>query len=166
MVYQVAPCGSRSDFLLVHVNLVCMYALSPSPPLHTSTFLYFILLLTLPHTHSSLFPPSPHTTLHSPLILTPDFPPSHSSHSSHTHSSHFLFPLLYPLPYLTPHSSHPHTNFLTLTPHTLHIDTENVFRLMVWVLDDRQKKQLHPLTPSHSQIEQSWSGYGQSFILQ
>ena len=67
-------------------------------------------------------------------------------------SSHFLFLLLYPLPYLT--------------PHTLHIDTENVFCLMVWVLDDRRKKQLHPLTPSHSQIEQSWSGYGQSFILQ
>ena len=46
-------------------------------------------------------------------------------------SSHFLFPLLYPLPYLTPHSSHLHTNFLTLTPHTPHIDTENVFHLMV-----------------------------------
>ena len=96
MVYQVASCGSRPDFLLVATCQPCMYALSPPPPL-----------------------------------------------------LHFLFPLLYPLPYLTPHSSHPHTNFLTLTVtlthHTPHTDTENVFHLMVWVLDDRQKKRLHPL---------------------
>ena len=114
VVYQVAPCGSHSDFLLVHVNLVCepcMYALSPPPPLHTSYFPYFILSLTSLLTLTSLHSPS-------------------------------------------------------LTPHTPHIDTENVFRLMVWVLDDRQKKQLHPLTPSHSHIEQSWSGYGQLFLLQ
>jgi len=116
-----------------------------------------------------------------------------------TSSSHFLFPLFYPLPYthtshspltlptltlltLTPHTSpspSPPHSFLTLltltltltlthhhTPHTPHTDTKNVFHLMVWVLDDGQKKHLHPLTPSHSHIGQSWSGYGQSFILQ
>jgi len=101
VVYQVASCGSRSDFLLVHVSLVCMYALSP-PPLHTSYFLYFILSLTSLLTHPTLTL----TSLHSP----------------------------------------------SLTPHTPHTDTENVFRLMVWVLDVRQRKQLHPLTPSHPHI--------------
>ena len=111
VVYQVAPCGSRSDFLLIHVNLVCMYALSPPPPpLHTSSFLYFILSLT-----SLLTLPT--------LTLT-------SLHSS------------------------------SLTSHTPHTDIENVFPLMVWVLDDRQKKQLHSLTPSHShraKLEWIWS---------
>ena len=116
-LYQVAPCGSSSDFLLVHFNLVCMYALSPPPPpLHTSSFLYFILSLT--------------------SLLT--------------------------LPTLTLTSLH---SLLTLLTYTI-VDTENVFRLMVWVLDDRKKKQLHLLTPSHSHTEQSWSGYGQLFILQ
>ena len=88
-------------------------------------------------------------------------------------SSHFLFPLLYPPPYTPSHSlltlptlTLTSLHSPSLTPHTPHIDTENVFRLMVWVLDDKQKRQLYPLTPSNSQIEQSWSGYGQSFILQ
>ena len=118
---------SSSYMSTVYVNLVCMYALSPAP-LHTSSFLYLILSLTpISHTHPSLFPPS------------------HSSLTPHTHSSHLTLTL-------TPHSSHSlhssHTHprshsLLTLTPHTPHTDTENVFRLMVWVLDDRQKKQLH-----------------------
>ena len=119
IVYQVAPCGSRSDLLLVHVNLVC------EPCMYVCTF------------------------------------PTSST------SSHFLFPLLYPLPFLTPHSSHPHTNFLTLTlthsshshspsitltphtphPHNPHTDTENVFCLMVWVLMTDKRNSFIPSHP-------------------
>ena len=99
----------------------CMYVWTfpPPPPLHTSSFLYFILSLTSLLT----LPTLTLTSLHSP----------------------------------------------SLTPHTPHTDTEDVFRLMVWVLDDRQKKQLHPLTltPSHrAKLEWTWSvGYIMSHTI-
>ena len=127
-----APCGSSSDFLLIHINLVCepcMYALSP-PPLHISSFLYFILSLTpIPHTHPSFFPPS-HSS------LTP--------HTPHPHSSHSLLALLT----LLTHSSHWHWEC---------VSSDGVGT--GWQTKETAPPP-HTLTPSHSHIEQSWSRYG------
>ena len=126
VVYQVAPCGSRSDFLLVHFNLVCMYALSP--PLHTSSFLYFILSLTpIPHTHPSLFRPS-HS---SPSLITLTLTLTPYTSPSPSHSSHSLLTLL---TLLTSHS--PSVTLLTLLTHrhthfSLSSHTENVFPLIL-----------------------------------
>ena len=130
IVHQVAPCGSSSDFLLIHVNLVCepcMYVCMHSPH-------HLLHLFTLPLS-STLSSP-----LHPYFTLTP--------HSSHPHTPHSLLTLT---PHTSPsYSSHSHSPSITLTPHTRHspshslltllTDTENVFPLMVWVLDDRQKK--------------------------
>ena len=125
----------------------CMYVLSPPPPpLHTSYFLYYILsltsLLTLPTlTLTSLHSLTPHTDIENVFRL---FPFS-----------------LSPPPLFT---------LLTLhTPHTPHTDTENLFRLTVWVLDDREKNSFTPLTPSHPPtLTQSKAGVdwvSRSFIL-
>ena len=135
------------------------------PTSSTSSHFLFPLLYPLPYNHTSLFPPS-----HSSLTPHTPHPPHPHSHSS-SYSSHSLL-TPHPHPY-TPHTPHitltlnhtPHSSLtVTLTPHTPHTDTEKVFPLMVWVLDDRQKKQLHPLTPSHPHTEQSWSGYIWSVI--
>ena len=86
VVYQMAPCESSSDSLLVHVNLY------------------------------DCTPPTSHCSSHSP-----------------------------PLP----------------PPHPLtHTGTENVFRLMVWVLDVRRRKQLHsPHTlPLSHKTKLEWIG--------
>ena len=126
----------------------CMYVITFPTSSTSSHFLFPLLYLLpyIPHTHPSLFLPS-HT---SPSLLTLTL-----TLTPHTSPSLLTLTLHHSL--LTPHSP---------SYSTLLTQTENEFPLMVWVLDDRQKRQLHPLTPSHSHTEQSWSGYGQLFILQ
>ena len=78
-------------------------------------------------------------------------------------SSHFLFPL-HPLPYLTTHSSHPHTNFLTLTvdhsSHSSHRHWECVSSDGVrvgWQTKETAPSP-HTLTLSHrAKLEWIWS---------
>ena len=147
----VSPFFSLSPFIYSNPPTVPLSIRLPIPSYLLPSFHRAPCSCTLPNSPTSTLS-SLTLTLHSSnchthlLTLTPYTPHSlsHSLLTLLTHSSH------------TPH------------PHTPHTDTENVFPLMVWVLDDRQKKQLHPFTPSHrpTLTQQSWSGYGQSFILQ